>query len=520
MVDPHHSQAEMILALVAAAGDGLIAIDGEGTIVVFNPAAGRIFGHDPQEILGKDLSTLFVPEMFVEHQRYVEDYFNGKGRGVVGSTIETVGRRSDGTTVPIEISLSSTMAGQERLVLASIRDITARRETDRQNRELMAQLTQAQKMEALGTLAAGIAHDFNNMLGAIMGYASAMTRELDGSHPHTSDAQQILTIARRAKRLTDKLLAFARKSEAGSEVFSVNRVVRDAVGLLSRTIPKNIVLKTKLARDVNTEGDRTQLEQVLVNLCLNSRDAMPDGGEILIATRRAELDEAEARRLGLGPGSYGCITVKDNGMGMSGGTLERAFDPFFSTKPPGEGSGLGLSLVYAAVTGHGGQVKVESEPGSGTAVSVYLPAANGEPRRESGSVPMLVRQAAGNGERILLVDDERHLRDMAKRLLEGLGYCVVLAGSGEEAEAYYRDNHAQVDLVILDVVMAGLSGAETLERLKEINRGVRVLVSSGHSRDGEPRDLLHRGVCGFIQKPYGIDEVSVAIQKALAQNPS
>ena len=518
MVDPHHSQADMILALVAAAGDGLIAINREGTIVVFNPAAGRIFGHDPQEILGRDLSTLFVPEMFVEHQSYVRDYFDGKGRGVVGSTIETVGRRSDGTTVPIEISLSSTIAGDERLVLASIRDITARRETDRQNRELMAQLTQAQKMEALGTLAAGIAHDFNNMLGAIMGYASAMTRELDGSHPHTSDAQQILTIARRAKRLTDKLLTFARKSEAGNEVFSVNRVVRDAVGLLSRTIPKNIVLKTKLARDVNTEGDRTQLEQVLVNLCLNSKDAMPDGGEILIATHR--VDDADARRLGLGPGSHGCISVKDNGMGMSHATLERAFDPFFSTKPPGEGSGLGLSLVYAAVTAHGGQLNVESEPVSGTTVSVYLPAASGEPRRESGGIPMLMRQAAGNGERILLVDDERHLRDMAKRLLEGLGYHVVLAGSGEEAEAYYRDNHTRVDLVILDVVMAGLSGAETLERLKEINRGVRVLVSSGHSRDGEPRDLLHRGVCGFIQKPYGIDEVSVAIQKALAQTPA
>jgi nitrogen-specific signal transduction histidine kinase/ActR/RegA family two-component response regulator len=388
-------------------------------------------------------------------------------------------------------------------------------QTSEIDQALVEQRSQTQKMEALGTLAAGIAHDFNNMLGAIMGYASAMTRELDESHRHFSDAQQILTIARRAKRLTDKLLAFSRQSDFKVEAFSINRVVRDVVGLLSRTIPKNIVIKTRLAKNIVTEGDRSLLEQVLLNICLNSRDALPDGGQIRIETHRAEIDADEASRLGIAAGSYNRLAVSDDGVGMDRSVLGRVFEPFFTTKPAGEGSGLGLSLVYSTVKSHGGQVTIESVPGEGTEVVVHLPVSTSKQREAVRAVESGERPVIGKGERILLVDDERHLRDMAKRLLEGLGYQVVLAESGEEAEAYYRDHHRDVDLVILDVVLVGLSSTETLRRLREIHQGVKVLVSSGHSRDGEPKHLLRRGVSGFIQKPYGIEEVSQAIQKAL-----
>jgi nitrogen-specific signal transduction histidine kinase/ActR/RegA family two-component response regulator len=384
---------------------------------------------------------------------------------------------------------------------------------------LVEQRSQAQKMEALGTLAAGIAHDFNNMLGAIMGYASAMTREIDESHRHFSDVQQILTIARRAKRLTDKLLAFSRQSDFKVESFSINRVVRDVVGLLSRTIPKNIVIKTRLAKNIVTEGDRSLLEQVLLNVCLNSRDALPDGGQIKIETKGVEISADEGKLLGMEAGSYNQLTVSDDGLGMDPHVLRRAFEPFFTTKPAGEGSGLGLSLVYSTVKSHGGEVKIQSTPGEGTDVVVYFPVSTSRPSEGVRAVDTGERPVVGKGERILLVDDERHLRDMAKRLLEGLGYEVVLAESGEEAEAYYRDHHRSVDLVILDVVLVGLSSTETLRRLKEIHQGVKVLVSSGHSREGEPKHLLRRGVCGFIQKPYGIEEVSQAIQKALTTTP-
>ena len=506
----------MALALVAAAGDGLIAIDRQGKVVVFNAAAGRIFGVEPESMIGQSLETLMVPGMFVEHQRYIQEFFLGQTRGVVGSTIETVGKRRDNTVVPVEISLSATTVESEPLVLASIRDITRRRLFDEENRQLMEQLTQAQKMEALGTLAAGIAHDFNNMLGAIMGYASTLTQELSASQQHLDDANQILLVVRRAKRLTDKLLAFSRRSDLDADVCSITQVVDDVVGLLSRTLPKNITIRTRLTSDLYTEGDRTQLEQVMLNLCLNSRDALPDGGAIRIETNALQPTGEPGDT---GSSTLNRITVHDNGVGMDAETLQRVFDPFFSTKPTGEGSGLGLSLVYHTVKSHGGQVLVESEPGQGTTVTVCLPTTDRRPTAGVRAIASTSQRVKGNGELILLVDDERHLREMAKRLLEGLGYRVLLAESGEEAETHFRKQHAAIALVILDAVLVGLSGAETLVRLKEIEQEVRVLVSSGFSQDGVPSHLLRQGVCGFIQKPYGIEEVGQAIRKALAWTP-
>lgn len=509
------TRAALAEALLSATGDGLIAIDQRGVVVFFNPAAARLFGRDPSSMIGQTLEPLFLPEMFVEHQRYVTDFFARQVSDDYKQTIETVGQHSDGSTVPVEITLSATTVEGQRLVIASVRDVSQRRQSDDRNRALMEQLTQAQKMEALGTLAAGMAHDFNNMLGAIMGYASAMTRELDKSHRHYTDVDQILSVARRAKRLTDKLLALSRRSDSEFEPLALNSIVQDVVGLLQRTIPKNIIFKTRLVKGVYLEGDRTQLEQVLLNICLNSRDAMPDGGEIVLKTRTIELDQAAAKPLALVPGKYCELVVADDGLGLDPETLSRAFDPFFSTKPSNEGSGLGLALVYAMVTGHRGQVVIDSEEGEGTAVTVYLPATDIKPVQE---IPREIgRQIRGRGETILLVDDERHLRDMAKRLLEGLGYKVTLAESGEEAEAIYRQQHESIDLVILDVVLVGLSGAETLDRLREIDNDVRVLVSSGYDREGEPRHLLDKRVCGFIQKPYGIEEVNQAIQRALAK---
>jgi len=502
-------------SFVENAADGLVAIDRRGRIVLFNRAAGGIFGVDPAAMIGKQMESLFVPDTFVEHQRYVREYFEGKGRGVVGTTLETEGWHSEGRRVPIEISLSLAGEGEAQIVFAAVRNVTGRRAAAQHAEALLNQLGHAQRLEALGLLAAGIAHDFNNVLGLVLGYASAMVAEIDRDHRHHQDASQIVSLVRRARKLTDDLLLYSRQGEIALEVLSLNRVARNVSGFLRRTLPKNIIIKNRLARGANAEGDYGQLEHCLMNLCLNARDAMPDGGELTIQTARAEIGEERAEQLGIAPGSWCQLCVSDNGVGMDLETRNHALDFFYTTKPAGAGSGLGLALVRAAIQRHGGTVRIESEEGKGTRVELWLPATDAPLSRVP--MPGVPTGVHGSGETILLVDDESHLREMAKRLCEGLGYQVLLAASGEESVETYREQHASIALVVLDVMLGGsLSGAETLVKLREIDPQVRVLVSSGFAPSGAPNQLLEQGVAGFIQKPYGIDEIGEAIRRALA----
>jgi two-component system, cell cycle sensor histidine kinase and response regulator CckA len=507
-------------ALIQGALDGLIAVDHQGMIVFSNAAAGRIYGYGPQEMTGQNLERFFPSQMFVEHQTYVRDFFMGRGRGVVDVLpVETEIVHRSGKAIPVEIALSSVSLGADQLVLACIRDISRRRETDERNRTLLEQLMQAQKMEAIGTLSAGVAHDFNNMLGAIMGYAAAILNEMDKKDRHYTDLMQVQSIVRRAKRLTENLLTFSRRAEFNSESIAVGQVVRQVTDLLRRTLPKSYLIKTRLTKNLFTEGDHAQLEQSLMNICLNARDAMPDGGMLLISSSRVMLDETLAKPLGLAAGPYCQLSIKDDGVGMDNATLERAFDPFFSTKHDGEGSGLGLALVFAVVQNHHGQVRIESQLGRGTEVKIYLPEIECQ-LMAPAITPRKSKPLMGLGEMIMLVDDEKHLRGMGKRLLEGLGYQVMLAENGQEAVALYQQQQQAIRLVILDVMMAGMSGLQTLEQLKAINPGVKILVSSGYNRSGAPKELLERGVCGFVQKPYGIDEINQAIRQALNQPQS
>ncbi len=514
--DSGQQQSTMAEVLVASTVDGLVAIDDQGQIIFFNPAAGRIFGVTPESMMGQSLERLMVPGRFAKHKKDEQNYFSGRGMGLVdlSGAVEAEARHSSGHNIPVEVSLSSVEINQKRVVLASLRDITHRHEANKRNRLLEEQLAHAQKMEAIGTLAAGTAHDFNNMLGAIMGYATTMLSELDAEDRHHRDVSQILNIIHRAKKLTDNLLTFSRRAESVPEILSLSRIAREVTGLLRRTLPKNIVIKTKLARAVNFEGDRSQVEQSLMNVCLNAKDAMPDGGILQIQTTRANLEEDEAFALGLTAGSFCRLSVRDNGIGMDQSTAQKALDPFFSTKAKGEGIGLGLALVMAAVSNHGGKIVINSETGKGTEVMIYLPFADEEPQPEPLST-CNENTVKGQGETILLVDDERHLRGMAKRLLEGLGYHILLAESGEEAVQIYKLQGQAINLIILDVMMEGMSGSETYDQLVVINPEVRVLVSSGYNRNGAPTELLEKGVKGFVQKPYGIDEINESIRKAL-----
>jgi PAS domain S-box-containing protein len=508
------SARPLVELLIERCVDGFIAVDGAGRIVLMNAAAGAIFGVAPDAMLGRDLGALLVPGTIVDHQRYVEDFFAGRGRGVVGTTFESEGWHQDGRRVPIELSLSVVGEGAERVVLATIRDISQRRAVAQRTDALLTQLGQAQRLEALGLLVAGIAHDFNNVVASIIGYASALAAELAPGDHRREDASQILELARRANKLVDSLLAFGR-DEPASEVVSLNRVARSVAGFLRRTLPKSIVVRTRLGRGANVRGAQVQLEQLLMNLCLNARDAMPDGGELAIETERVELDERAAGACELVAGVYCELAVSDNGVGMDAETVALAFEPFFTTKPRGAGSGLGLTLARATARQHGGQVRVESQPAKGTTVTLLLPAADEAiPVAAAASAPRAVQ---GSGETILLVDDERHLREMVKRMLEGLGYCVLLAESGERALEIFRAEHERIALVLLDVALGSMSGLQALEGIRAVDGAVRVLVSSGYDKSGEPTKLLEQGVAGFIPKPYGIDELGQAIRDALGK---
>jgi len=499
--------------IIESALDGLVVINTEGKIIAFNAAAGHIFGVDPASMINRTLEPLFVPGMFVQHQHYIQGYLRGEGRGVMGGVIETEGWHSSGRRVPLEIGLSEASLGEERAFLACIRDITRRREDAERQRAFRQLVVRAQRIESLGTLSAGMAHDFANTLGAIMGYASAVLHELPRTDPQYADVAQILALAHRARGLTDSLLGFSGPADPCSEPVGLSRAVRSVLSMLRRSLPRTIRIKLRLTQEACVEGDAAQLEQCLMNLCLNARDALPDGGELVLETRRVDLDERQAIEEQLTPGRYCLLAVRDNGIGMDPSTLDRLGRPFFSTKPAGKGRGLGLSVVQTIVKAHGGSVRFMSEPGRGTEVRILLPATDPVAGTRPSASPWQAPRS--RGETILIVDDDRALRQMAGRLLGSLGYQVVLAGSGEEALRIYREQRAGIDLVLLDLRLVDMDGSEVLRQLQQIAPSVRVLVSSGVQRGEEPARLQQQGACGFLAKPYGIEEISEAIGQAL-----
>jgi nitrogen-specific signal transduction histidine kinase/ActR/RegA family two-component response regulator len=380
-----------------------------------------------------------------------------------------------------------------------------------ERKKLEEQLRQAQKMEAIGTLAGGIAHDFNNILTGIMGFASVVHSTLPAGSLLRSDVETIIHSARRGSELTRQLLTFARRDRVKVHPLSLNDIVSEVIGLLEHTIDKAIAIGPHLDENLAiVEGNTGQLHQVLLNLCLNARDAMPQGGRLIIETRNVTLSEEKARAaLDLEAGQYVLLGVTDTGIGMGAETQRHLFEPFFTTK--GEGRGLGLAMVYSIVRRHGGAIHVYSEPGQGSTFKVYLPAAS---RSAEDTVPEEV-EVVGGSESVLVVDDEEIVRQLLRRILERGGYTVLLATDGIEAEELYAERSTEIDLVVLDIIMPQASGWETYERLRENNPEVKVLLSSGHSENGLAQDILAAGARGFLQKPYDLHAVLRKVREVL-----
>ena len=387
-----------------------------------------------------------------------------------------------------------------------MRDVT-------EQKRLEAQLLQAQKMEAIGTLAGGLAHDFNNLLTGILGNASLAKTGMHSSDQSYVRLQNIETIVESAAGLTRQLLAFSRRGRIDVRASDINEIVDKTAVIFSRT-NKNVTIHQNLDKDLwPAEVDKGQIEQVFLNLFVNAGQAMPEGGNLYLDTVNIVLTKTDLKHPYMKPGRYVKVSVTDTGTGMDEKTQARIFEPFFTTKEMGRGTGLGLSMVYGIIKGHNGFINVYSEPDHGTTFSVYFPASEKKISLEATSSRNIPRGT----ETILVVDDEEMNLTVSKEILESLGYTVYTAASGAEALALYNGSGktGKIDLVMLDMMMPVMSGGETYGRMKEINPDIRVILCSGYSIDGDAQKIMDRGCNGFLQKPFTLPNLSQKIREVL-----
>jgi signal transduction histidine kinase/CheY-like chemotaxis protein len=381
-----------------------------------------------------------------------------------------------------------------------------------QAEELYRELVHIQKVDSLGSLASGIAHDFNNVLAAVLASASYVRQQTEPGNAAHHYLEAIETSAQCGAALTKQLLSFVRRERPRVTVLDVNQFVEQTLAILERSFDKIVVLQRQLAPNLRpVEMDPSQLEQVILNIAVNARDAMPNGGTFTIATRNVALLPLDPDRppVTLPDGEYVCLVFQDTGHGMDSATIERIFEPFYTTKSRGRGTGLGLSVVRSIARSFGGEVRAISAPGRGALFEVYLPATN-KPLPAAPLPPPT--KARGGAECILLAEDEDIIREMAQLELEARGYRVIAARDGQAALDRYRQEWQNIDLAVVDMVMPRMSGPELFTRMKEINPGVRVIVSSGYSHDLEGQRMLERGCLGFLQKPYSAEALAHSIR--------
>jgi PAS domain S-box-containing protein len=554
------------------APDAMLAVGRNGAILRANAQAVQLFGYSAHEMVGAPADTLVPEEWRAGLAADTASYFVDRRSRAQWHGATDAGLRKDGTTFPAEVRLSLLPTDEGTVVIVAVRDVSERVEMDSERERLRAAAEQervtrrqrhSQRMESLGQLIGGVAHDFNNLLSVISGYADFTAEQLqalagddDRLVSVLADVEQVRTAAQQAIRVTRQLLTFTRSETARREVLDLNEVVRSAGRLLRRSLGEQTELV--IAADAGlwpVEADRGQLEQVLVNLALNARDAMPSGGQLTIATGNAEVDAVYAeQRPDLQPGQYCRLAVSDTGTGMDAETIERVFEPFFTTKPRGHGTGLGLATVYGIVTGLGGTIDIYSEVGLGTTMNVLLPAGGqagvaaatpgagesgsaGAARAgpasggtvaagslpagsvPAGGVPAGEPSAApgvrGDGETILLVEDEASLRTMASRILARNGYRVREAADGPSALALAGDPAERIDLLVTDMVMPGMLGNEVVDRVRDIRPGLPALLITGYAKPVLDFHGIPAPELDIVQKPFTESALLNRVQRAL-----
>ena len=511
----------------------MVCVSADGRIALVNAQVERLFGYRREELVGQ-LVEMLVPDAGRDaHPAHRAEYAADPVPRPMGAGMELAGRRRDGTMFPAEISLSTIDTEEGTLVTAAVRDVSDRLEAQAERERLKsvaerdrleAQLHQSQRLESLGQLAGGVAHDFNNLLGVISNYAAfvseEVTKEPEQVHWQAvrEDIGQVEKAAERAAGLTRQLLAFARREVVQPRVLSLNELIAGLETLLLRTLGEHVELVTELSPDLGPVlADPGQLEQVLVNLAVNARDAMPAGGTLAVRTSSTKVDEAYASdRANLAPGRYACLKVSDTGGGIPKDVIERVFEPFFTTKPKGEGSGLGLATVYGIITQAGGTVRIYSEPGLGTTLTVLLPITECAGDAGPGLPP---DSEHGHGELVLVVEDEPAMREVTRRMLERSGYRVRDVESGPEAVDIVTGQPGHVDVLLTDVVMPKMLGKEVAERIRAAAPGIRIVFMSGYTEGLlSAQGVLDHGV-HLIEKPFSKAALLAKLREVLAASP-
>jgi hypothetical protein len=510
-------------SLLEAAPDAIVGVNPDGVIALVNTQAEALFGYERNSLMGRPVELLVPGAALNIHSPTPDPGFRDPGTRGGEAWIALAGRCSDGSEFPAEISLTSMETEEGLLVCVAIRDVTERVEAQHERDRMEAQLErdrlerqlhQSQRLESLGQLAGGVAHDFNNLLAAILNYASFVDEEITAEialrpayesarlSAVLDDVSQIGAAAERAARLTHQLLAFGRREVIKPEIIDFNAIVGEVDGLLRTTIGEHVELITRCAIDLERVlADRGQMEQVLLNLAVNARDAMPTGGTLIIDTENFTVDDAYAARdPRLQAGPHVRLRVVDTGTGMDRDTIERAFEPFFSTKPKEKGSGLGLATVYGIVNQAGGMVDLDSTVGTGTTITILLPSVM-SPLALPDAPRTNTRRSHG-GETILVVEDEDLVLDVASRILSRHGYRVLAARGGIEALELISGHHGTIHLLLTDVVMPGLTGKQVAERVTELLPKIRVLYMSGYPEAViTSQGVVQRGI-HLVSKPF------------------
>jgi PAS domain S-box-containing protein len=496
--------------LFSSISDFIYTHDLDGKILTINPLAAKSLGYEPEELQGRNLAEFMPPHLrdTIKSEFIPKILENGHSEGVL--TLHD----NNGQTRYLDYrSVLMRDMSSEPYVSGSGRDVTEKMLAERERTAIQEQLQQAQKMEAVGTLASGVAHDFNNVLQGITGYVELLARSDNLNTKEQGYLSEVLRSSERASQMVKHLLTFSSKAPLALSNLDLNVEIRHVVGLLMRTIPKMVTIEFQAGQDLNpVKGDAAQIEQLILNLGINARDAMPEGGKLFFETSNVELDESYRQtHFGVKPGSYVLLSVTDNGMGMDKETQKHMYEPFYTTKAKGKGTGLGLATVFGIVKGHQGFINCYSEPGLGTTFNIYLPTAAPAAKLDQAKTGPDLERLQGS-ETILLVDDEEPIRTLGSNFLSQFGYLVITANSGEKALEIFRDTPLIFDLVIMDLGMPGMGGKKCLEQLKKLDPELKVVISSGYLLESAE---LEAQADGFINKPYHLRDMALKVRSIL-----